>query len=30
MHQTVEHVDSSSLRGMLYQVAHLVQVTEEA
>lgn len=28
MHQTVEHVDSPSLRGMLYQVAHLVQVEE--
>ena len=28
MHQTVEHVDSPSLRGMLYQVSHLVQVEE--
>jgi large subunit ribosomal protein L30 len=28
LHQTVEHVDSSSLRGMLYQVAHLVKVEE--
>jgi large subunit ribosomal protein L30 len=28
LHQTVEHVDSPSLRGMLYQVAHLVAVEE--
>jgi large subunit ribosomal protein L30 len=28
MHQTVEHVDSPTLRGMLYKVAHLVQVEE--
>ena len=28
LHQTVEHVDSPSLRGMLYQVAHLVVVEE--
>jgi large subunit ribosomal protein L30 len=28
LHQTVEHVDSSSLRGMLYQVAHLVKIDE--
>ena len=28
MHQTVEHVDSPSLRGMLYQVNHLVEVEE--
>jgi large subunit ribosomal protein L30 len=28
MRQTVEHVDSPSLRGMLYQVAHLVQIEE--
>lgn len=28
MHQTVEHVDSPSLRGMLYQVARLVEVEE--
>ena len=28
LHQTVEHVDSSTLRGMLYQVAHLVKVEE--
>jgi large subunit ribosomal protein L30 len=26
MHQTVEHVDSPSLRGMLYQVSRLVVV----
>jgi len=26
LHQTVEHVDSPSLRGMLYQVNHLVQI----
>lgn len=28
LHQTVEHVDSPTLRGMLYQVAHLVEVKE--
>lgn len=28
MHQTVEHTDSSSLRGMLAKVAHLVEVEE--
>ena len=28
MHQTVEHVDSPSLRGMLTKVSHLVEVTE--
>lgn len=28
MHQTVEHVDSPSLRGMLYQVSRLVVVEE--
>ena len=28
MHQTVEHVDSPSLRGMLYKVNHLVVVEE--
>lgn len=28
LHQTVEHADSASLRGMLYQVAHLVKVEE--
>ena len=28
MHQTVEHVDSPSLRGMLYKVNHLVKVVE--
>jgi large subunit ribosomal protein L30 len=28
MHQTVEHVDSPTLRGMLYKVAHLVEVVE--
>ena len=28
LHQTVEHVDSPTLRGMLYQVAHLVVVEE--
>lgn len=28
MHQTVEHVDSPSLRGMIYQVNHLVEVEE--
>ena len=29
MHQTVEHIDSPALRGMLYVVGHLVQVEEE-
>lgn len=28
LHQTVEHVDSPSLRGMIYMVAHLVVVEE--
>jgi large subunit ribosomal protein L30 len=28
LHQTVEHVDSPSLRGMLYQVSRLVVVEE--
>ena len=28
LHQTVEHVDSPSLRGMIYQVNHLVEVEE--
>jgi large subunit ribosomal protein L30 len=28
MHQSVEHVDSSSLRGMLAKVSHLVDVEE--
>ena len=28
MHQTVEQLDCPSLRGMLYQVAHLVEVEE--
>jgi large subunit ribosomal protein L30 len=28
MHQTVEHVDSPTLRGMLYKVNHLVKVEE--
>lgn len=30
MHQTVEQVDSPSLRGMLRMVAHLVEVEEQA
>lgn len=29
MHQTVEHVDTPTLRGMLYKVSHLVEVVEE-
>jgi large subunit ribosomal protein L30 len=29
LHQTVEHVDSPTLRGMLYHVAHLVVVEEK-
>jgi large subunit ribosomal protein L30 len=28
LHQTVEHVDTPTLRGMLYKVAHLVVVKE--
>lgn len=28
LHQTVEQVDSPSLRGMLYLVSHLVKVEE--
>jgi large subunit ribosomal protein L30 len=28
LHQTVEHVDSPTLQGMLYKVAHLVVVEE--
>jgi large subunit ribosomal protein L30 len=28
MNQSVEHVDSPSLRGMLYKVNHLVKVEE--
>ena len=28
MHQTVEQVDSPSLRGMLYKVSNLVKVEE--
>ncbi len=28
MHQTVEHVDTPTLRGMLYVVNHLVKVEE--
>jgi large subunit ribosomal protein L30 len=28
LYQTVEHVDSPTLRGMLYKVNHLVQVEE--
>jgi large subunit ribosomal protein L30 len=29
LHQTVEHVDSPTLRGMLYKVAHMVVVEEK-
>jgi large subunit ribosomal protein L30 len=29
MYQTVEHVDTPTLRGMLYKVNHLVEVVEE-
>jgi large subunit ribosomal protein L30 len=29
LHQTVEHVDSPTMRGMLYKVAHLVVVEEK-
>jgi large subunit ribosomal protein L30 len=28
MHQTVEHEDTPSLRGMLYKVNHLVEVVD--
>jgi large subunit ribosomal protein L30 len=28
LHQTVEHVDTPTLQGMLYKVAHLVVVEE--
>jgi large subunit ribosomal protein L30 len=28
MHQTVEHEDGPVVRGMLYKIAHLVQVEE--
>jgi large subunit ribosomal protein L30 len=30
MHQTVEQVDTPSLRGMLAMVAHLVEIEEQA
>jgi large subunit ribosomal protein L30 len=30
MQQTVEHVDSPTLRGMLAKVSHLVEVAEKA
>ncbi len=29
MHETVEHVDSPTLRGMIYIVNHLVEVVEK-
>jgi large subunit ribosomal protein L30 len=29
LHETVEHVDSPSLRGMLYKVNHLVKIEEK-
>ena len=28
MHQTVEHQDTSTLRGMIQKIVHLVQVEE--
>ncbi len=28
LNETVEHVDSPSLRGMIYKIAHLVKVEE--
>jgi large subunit ribosomal protein L30 len=28
LYQTVEHVDSPVLRGMIYKVSHLVQIEE--
>ena len=30
LHQTVEQVDTPTLRGMLAKVAHLVEIEEEA
>jgi len=30
MHQTVEQVDSPTLRGMLYKVNHLLEIEEVA
>jgi len=29
LHQTVEHIDSPTLRGMLYKVNHLVVVEDK-
>ena len=29
MNQTIEHVDSPALRGMLNKVSHLIKVVEE-
>ena len=29
LHQTVEHLDTPALRGMLYKVSHLVTVEEK-
>jgi large subunit ribosomal protein L30 len=29
LHQTVEHLDTPTLQGMLYKVAHLVVVEEK-
>lgn len=29
LHETVEHVDLPSLRGMLYKVNHLVRIEEK-
>ncbi|MCE1254610.1 MAG: 50S ribosomal protein L30 [Anaerolineae bacterium] len=29
LHETVEHLDSPSLRGMLSKVAHLVEIEEQ-
>ncbi len=29
LHQTVEHVDSPTLRGMLAKVMHLVEIEEQ-
>jgi large subunit ribosomal protein L30 len=28
LHETVEQVDSPSLRGMLYKISHLVEIEE--
>ena len=29
LHQTIEQVDSPTLRGMLYKVNHLIEIAEQ-